>query len=154
MQVLARSAVADERCTTVSTQAASAAGDASISDDAVLQGPRNDPRGVRGLHVEQIREIHRQAGLSDAFDKTIWKTVDAQALKRADTVVPPFGQRPAVEADQFKTSTAAVVGAHLESRCKDQTVQLIGHAVDDHTGFGDPLAPLVRGCRPVSRCRG
>ena len=113
--------------------------------DAVCKCPCDDPGGVACLHVEQIGEVHRQPGLGDAFDEAVRETVGAQTLKRAHAVVPPLGERHAVAADQLESGAAAVVGAHLETRCEDQAVELVGHPVDHHTGFGDALHPEAPG---------
>ena len=149
MQVLARSAVAADRVTTVSTQAASASGGRLDFGDAVFEGPRDDPGGVGGLHVEQVREVHREARLGDAFDEAVREAVGAQALEGADTVAPLLGQRHAVAADQLEPGATAVVGAHLETGCEDQAVEFVVHPVDDDAGLGDALHPATAG---VDQC--
>ena len=111
----------------------------------MLEGPGDDPRGVAGLHVKQIRKVHREPRLGDAFDETVRETVGAQALERAHTVAPLLGQRHAVAADQLEPGAAAVVGAHLETRCEDQAVELVVHSVDDDAGLGDALHPAAAG---------
>ena len=100
---------------------------------------------MAGLHVQQIREVHREPGLGDAFDKAVRETVGAQALEGAHAVAPALGQCDAVAADQLEAGAAAVVGAHLETRREDQTVELVGHPVDDDAGLGDALHAAAAG---------
>ena len=54
----------------------------------VLQGPGDHPGGVAGLGVEEVREVHGEAGLGDAFDEAVREAVDVQAVQRADAVAP------------------------------------------------------------------
>src|SRR5580693_9282611 len=97
------------------------------------------------LHVKQIRKIHRQPRLGDALDEAIRESVGAQSLERANTVTPLFCQRHAVAADQLESGPAAVVGAHLETRCEDEAVELVGHSLDDDAGLGDALHSATTG---------
>src|SRR6202012_3454461 len=94
---------------------------------------------MSGLHIKQIWKVHRQAGLRDALDEAVRKAVGAQALERPHSVPPALGERPAAAADQLEARAAAIIGAHLETRCEDEAVELVGLSVGDDARLGDAL---------------
>ena len=66
-----------------------------------------------------------------------------QAMKGANAVGPFLGERQSVATDHLKARPPRVVGTDLEARRKDQTVELVGHPVDDDPALGDALNPAA-----------
>ena len=143
MQDLARSALAADRATMVSTHDDSASTDASSCCDVVAQRPRDHLGGVTRLHVEEIREVHGEPGLRDGQDEAVRETVDGEAVKSPHTVSPLVGERHRVSPDDLEAGSPRVLGADLETGCEDQTVDAVLDAVDDHTVAGDPPDALA-----------
>ena len=64
-----------------------------------------------------------------------------QAMKGPNAVGPFLGERQSVTTEDLKARPLRIVGTDLEPRREDQTVELVGHLVDDHPVLGDALDP-------------
>src|ERR1700732_3723351 len=93
------------------------------------------------LDVEKIREVHRKPRLCNAFHETVRETAHMQAMKGPNAVRPFLGERQSVTAEDLKARPLRIVGTDLEARRKDQTVELVGHPVDDDRVLGDAVNP-------------
>ena len=139
MQDFARSAVADDRATMVSTHAASASADASTSVASLFSPHAISEATWARLDVEQVWEVHGEARLRDAEHEAVGEAVDAQAVIGADAVAPLVGERHPVASDDVEADAPRVVGADLEAGREDQAVDGVFGAVDDDAVGGDPL---------------
>src|ERR1700688_4067764 len=93
------------------------------------------------LDVEEIREVHRNPRLCNAFHEAVRETAHMQAMKGPNAVRPFLGERQSVTAEDLKASPLRIVGTDLEARRAAQTAELVGPLVYDERVLGDAVNP-------------
>ncbi len=67
------------------------------------------------------------------------------AVQALHAVVPALAEGDAITPDRLEAGPAGIVGANLEARREDQTIELVVHAVGPHAGLVDALDALAAG---------
>ena len=100
---------------------------------------------MAGLGVDELREVHGETGLGDAFDEAVREAVDVQAVQGPHPVGPLVGEGQPVATDDLEAGALRVAGADFESGSENQTVQRVFDAVHDDAVSGDLLDPEAVG---------